>query len=113
MIKSAEQRTHTRWPIQARAELRLDNGMLMEGASRNVSLNGVLLTSEQILPVGHSCRVSLIMHETMAPLRIDVHGQVVRMDDVGIAIEFSYVDVDNFDRLRQYVMRQAEEMEED
>lgn len=113
MIKSAEQRTHMRWPIRAHAELRLENGMLMEGQSRDVSLNGVLLTSERILPVGNSCRVSLVMDAEMQAIRIDVHGHVVRMDEMGIAIEFSHVDVENFDRLRQYVMRQAEESEVD
>lgn len=113
MIKSAELRTHTRWPICAHAELRLENGMLMEGQSRNVSLNGVLLTSERMLPVGNSCRVSIVVDDELQAIRINVYGRVVRMDEVGIAIEFAYVDVENFDRLRQYVMRQAEEAEVD
>lgn len=109
MIKSAEQRNFTRCPVHARTEVRLDNGLLMEGESRNVSLNGMLITSERLLPVGNTCRVALMLHGNVDNFRIEMHGQVVRVDEAGIAIEFSQIDLESLEHLRKLVLYNADD----
>jgi len=76
----------------------------MEGESRNVSLNGMLITSERLLPVGNTCRVSLLLHGNVGNLRLEMHGRVVRVDDEGIAIEFSQVGIESLEHLRKLVL---------
>lgn len=81
----------------------------MEGESRNISLNGMLITSERLLPVGNTCKVALMLRGNVDHLRIEMHGQVVRVDDSGIAIEFSHVDLESLEHLRRLVLYNADD----
>lgn len=104
MFENSDKRGSMRCAIRAHAQVRLENGLMMEGESRNVSLGGLLLSSELMLPVGNPCRVSLVVEDDGEDFRIEMRGRVVRIDEDGLAVEFSHLDIESRECLRRVVL---------
>lgn len=111
MSPGPEQRRYTRSTVCARAELRLSCGMLMEALSRDVSLNGMFVNSDRMLPVGHTCHVTLMFEGGVGKFRVATNGRVVRVDEDGIAIEFEEVEMEGGEHLRKLLLCNADEPE--
>jgi len=93
MISNAELREGSRHPIHARTEVRLGNGIIVEGEAKDISSRGFMFHSENRLPVGKSVRVILIPEQDEpAPYRINADGFVARLHDEGVAVSFTDID---------------------
>jgi hypothetical protein len=85
--------------------------MIMEAQSRDVSLNGMFVNSDRMLPVGHDCHVTLVLEGGVGKFHVATDGRVVRVDEDGIAIEFSEVEIEGADHLRKLLLCNADEPE--
>jgi len=103
MATYAEHREYSRSPIHARTEVRLCNGITVEGKAVDVSLRGLMFATENRLPIGKPVRVMLILDGDREPKRIVVGGQIARLDDAGVAVHFTDLDLDNAEYLRDIV----------
>jgi hypothetical protein len=112
MMQKLDAREFSRCLVTAKVEVRLDSGVLVEGRSRDVSLNGLWFASERSLPVGNTVKVMLVLNAGGTEHRIEVHGHVVRVDEGGVAVEFTEIDSDSVDHLRRLVMYNAESAEQ-
>jgi hypothetical protein len=112
METEMNRRQFGRSKVRARAEVRLHNGIYMEGETRNVSLKGALLDSERFLPVGNPCRITLTVQNGPAQGRIEISGFVVRADRTGMGIEFTHIDTHSLKQLRHLVLYAEEEIEQ-
>lgn len=109
MLSCAEHREYSRSPIHARTEVRLGNGITVEGNAVDVSLRGLMFLTEDRLPVGKPVRVMLIFEGNQEPKRINVGGRIARLDDTGVAVHFTDLDLDNAQYLRDIVTFNASE----
>jgi hypothetical protein len=100
MRNGTKHREFTRVSTEIEAEVTAT----VSGHTRDVSVKGIYLFCRQPLPVGTPCRVALVVGGRQSPLRIEVTGRVVRVDDAGMAVEFSEMGVDSFDHLRRLVL---------
>ena len=107
MTAHQEGREFSRSPVTARAQVRLESGVLVEGRAHDVSLNGVLFYSDQLLPVGNAVHVTLVLNGGNGEYRIETEGHVVRVLEAGVAIEFTEVDADSIEHLRKLVLLNA------
>lgn len=103
MATYAEHREYSRSPINARTEVRLRNGITVEGKAVDVSLRGLMFATEDRLPVGKPVRVMLILEGNREPKRINAGGHVARLDDAGVAVCFTELDLDNTQYLRDII----------
>lgn len=56
----------------------------------NVSISGMLVRVDQIIPVGISCTIEIIVTGKHSRLLLDdIQGEVVRQDEHGVAIHFT------------------------
>lgn len=93
MMTNAELREVSRHPIHARTEVRLGNGVIVEGEAKDISSHGFMFHSESRLPVGKNVRVILIPDsEATATCRINADGFVARLHDEGVAVSFTDID---------------------
>ncbi len=106
-----EQRRNMRSSISARAELRLHTGVLMEGNSRDISLTGIFIHTDRMLPVGNTCHLTVVLEGGASEFRIDTKGEVVRVDEDGIAVEFYEVALDSLQHLCKLLLYNADEPE--
>lgn len=101
MPTAVESRGFSRCPLTARAELRLSSGVLVEGETRNVSLNGILFATERSLPVGHDVKITLILQGPDGCYRIQSEGYVSRVADDGVGVAFERVRKESLDSLHR------------
>ena len=112
MPSNSDQRRYSRSTIRARAELRLHTGIVMEGESRDVSMNGLFVKADHMFPVGNVCQVVLVLEGGDREFRIETSGEVVRVSEEGIAIEFEQIDLDSMEHLRKLVLYNADDPEQ-
>ena len=103
MVTFSEHREYSRSPIHARTEVRLGNGITVEGKAVDVSLRGLMFVSENRLPIGKPVRVVLILDGDAEPRHINVGGQIARLHDQGVAVQFTDIDLDNTQYLRDVI----------
>ena len=89
----ADQRSNRRYPIALDIEYKLLRKGRVErlgsGRTLNVSSGGVLFEAKDPLPAGSS--IEILMHwpfllEGVCPLKLVIHGSVVRSDGKGVAV---------------------------
>ena len=111
METGAERREFTRVPVRFETELRTDEGKLIRGRSRDVSLKGLIFECETPIPPGSRCRVSLILGEHPNQIRIDISGKIARSEDKGLAVEFLELGTESFGHLKNLVLYNSGEPE--
>lgn len=109
MLTNAEHREYSRSPIHARTEVRMGNGITVEGKAVDVSLRGLMFLTDDRLPIGKPVRVMLILEGNQEPKRINAGGRIARLDDAGVAVHFTDLDLDNAQYLRDIVSFHASE----
>ncbi len=70
----------------------------------DISMRGVFIRSGQLIPAGSKCRVRL---SNDGGLLIDVEGEVCRVDADGMAVEFTSLEVDDYQHLQRLVQYNA------
>lgn len=107
MQHTGEARKNQRSPVSVEGEIRLFNGVRVEGTTRDVSLGGVRMACTHYLPVGHEVRLALVLHGGAGDFRIEATGVVSRVDSQGVAIHFESVDADALEHLQNLVRYNA------
>lgn len=110
------QRVFTRVPVKVRVEMVTRDGLIFTQQTRNLSMNGLYLESMDKLLVGTECQVRVFLGETRDAACVEILGRVSRTDENGMAIEFQQIEVDGFERLRNLVLlntNQIQEVEEE
>jgi hypothetical protein len=109
-VKKDNNREFSRSLVRIQSEVRLPSGILLEGQINDVSLNGASFASANALPIGNEVHVTLILGggET-TELRIKAEGEVARLVEGGVAIQFTSVDAEGLEHLRKLVLYNAED----
>lgn len=109
MTQDLEGREFSRSEVAARVEVRLESGVLVEGQARDVSLNGILFSTERSLPMGHPVSVTLVLEAGTWEERIETAGYVARTGERGVAITFTSIDAESMEHLRRLVLYNADD----
>lgn len=104
MVKTSDLRESNRRPIHGRAEVRLGNGVVVEGEAKDISLQGLMFHSERRLPVGKSVRIVLIPECDLPNCRINAGGFVARLHDEGVAVRFTDIGPESLQYLSEAVL---------
>ena len=97
--KRVEHRTSPRSRVIVRAEVRLTCGVIVDGALVNLSLSGLLLETERMLPLDCPVKVTLVHEGDSFEHRIDCQGTVSRLDPHGVAVMFDELCAESTARL--------------
>jgi len=100
MPSNANSREFTRAQIRAEADI-ISGETRIHGQIRDLSMQGVLVSSRAILPEDTVCAIELYL--TDQPLRIKAKGRIARTLKDGMAIEFAEINLDSFEHLRNLV----------
>lgn len=105
MISDTELRDSGRRSIDAKTEVRLGNGIIVEGQAKDISLHGLMFHTDQRLPMGKPVRIIIILDSEPETCRISAGGFVARLHDEGVAVRFTEIDPDGMQYLREEVLR--------
>lgn len=94
----------TRCKVKLDAQVRLANGILLEGQTENISLKGLFFRTEKTFPLDTLVKVHLYLTGTEGKESLDLKGTVVRIEATGMAIQFTEVDSDSLEHLRRLLI---------
>lgn len=114
-------REFTRVTIAVEAEVRFakeGEATVVTGRTKDLSMKGIFILSEEKLPVGSKCLVSLTPIREPKHFRIEANGRVVRLGEAGMGIEFVEIfGLESYDHLRNVVLynssHEIEQVEEE
>ncbi len=102
-----DRREFTRVSARAEVEVLTEENWKISGSSANLSLNGLLLEVSLPTLVGKSCSVTLSLPAEPEPLRINAKGIIVQSQKGKMGIQFTSVDCEDFDYLRNLILYNA------
>lgn len=101
-----ERRKHLRVGFSTIIKVQLDaeDGRIeLEGSSKDLSLKGLFLDTDQIFKKGTRCVVDIVLTGTVEEMKLPIEGSIVRSGADGTAIEFDSMDVDTYSHLKNIV----------
>ncbi|MDX2476647.1 MAG: PilZ domain-containing protein [Gammaproteobacteria bacterium] len=106
MEKPNNAREFTRLAVPVNVEVKVGGNISAVGIAHNISMNGILLHSDQELAAGTICEIHIILGEE-EPLVIVSHGEVIRSDEQGIAITFSAIELEGLPYMKNLLLYNA------
>lgn len=104
---SENNREFTRVPPKLEAVVAADAYHVSACETRDISMHGVFVVTDDTLPQGTSCEVTLYLSGSFDEIEIALNGKVVRIDNNGMAIEFEKVDLESFEHLKKIILLNA------
>ena len=83
------------------------DGRVLKGEVKDVSLRGLYLLTEELLPVGTPVEITVFLSASEEPVVINVSGVVARLVPGGIGCAFDKMDVESFTHLRSIISYQG------
>jgi hypothetical protein len=104
-----ERRKRTRVKFRFEATVAVDN-QSVRVQSRNLSLKGMLCSTDKIFQEGQVCRVILnLTQEEAEPVRAVILGRIIRSVPSETAIDFNLMDAESFFHLKKIVEYHSQE----
>jgi hypothetical protein len=109
---SRDRRGFIRIPFKTEVKIEADSTVFWSDEEINVSMSGVRLSFKGPIPKpGSACRVSILLKAFENRISIDAGGKIVRSEPGSLAVEFSELDLDSYNHLRQLILNNTEDPE--
>jgi hypothetical protein len=110
MKKQLNLRQFTRVPVNMEVEVVAGKSTILGHLTKDVSLNGLFLSSEEKLPAGTDCHLTIFLGGRDSQQRIELRGKVVRVEERGMAFAFQEImGSDSFAHLRTLILYNSKE----
>jgi len=106
---SQERRKNTRVPFQATVDLTFGDKTYSNCETENLSIKGVSVPGISGHEKGESCMVALSLSGSTSELKLNMQGEVVRVEDNRIALLFTEIDLDSFYHLKNIIYYNSED----
>lgn len=115
-VPSINRRQFSRIPLSLEADILSGDIPILSGRTKDLSMKGLFLLSQEQLPIGTDCHLVLLSSGrgpsaslTSLTLGIQVNGTVVRITDSGLGIEFKeIIGQESFDYLHRLLLHRSE-----
>jgi hypothetical protein len=77
--------------------------MNLLGSSRDLSLKGIFVNTQNKIPIGTNCSVEVSLSGSINKIVLKMKATIVRETDRGIGIAFDSMDVDTYTHLKNVV----------
>lgn len=74
----------------------------------NLRLNGAFLSIPDKIPLGEEVDAKILLSGTSSELSVKVKGKIIRLNDDGLALQFTGMDLDSFIHLKNIVAYNTE-----
>jgi len=110
MKKQLNQREFTRVFVNMEVEVKSGKSTILGHLTKDVSLNGLFLTSEEKFPVNTDCHLTIFLGTRKSQACIKLKGKVVRVEERGMAFAFHEImGSDSFAHLRTLILYNSPE----
>ncbi len=110
MTSENEKRKNTRIDFKTKVALNCDGQTILSAAdSRDISLKGMFIRTDQVLKLGTACDIELILAGASTNLSIAIKGKITRQGNGGLGVSFDGIDLDSYWHLKNLLMYNAED----
>ncbi len=102
-MEDNEKRKNTRVHFQASADLKFADKSYSKCETENLSVKGVSVLGVTGHQLGEKCELALALSGSTSELRLEMKGEIVRIDENGVALHFTEIDLDSFYHLKNIV----------
>lgn len=102
----SEKRRHSRVDFKTDIRLILNAGgktIEVDASSRDLSLKGVFITSDEPLDIGTRCEIDIILTGTVEEIVLSIQGTVVRKTKTGMGISFNSMELETYAHLKNII----------
>ncbi len=103
MTEHDDRRHNTRVAFHATVDLDFAGRKFSGCETENLSTKGVLVLGITDRALGDSCDIALHLSGTSHDISLTMLGEVVRLEDNGIGIRFTEIDLDSYTHLRNII----------
>ena len=104
-----EKRKNTRVTFQTSADLKFIDTSYSKCETENLSVKGVSVLGITGHQVGEKCELNLALSGSTSELRLEMKGEIVRVEENGVALHFTEIDLDSFYHLKNIVYYNSED----
>lgn len=73
----------------------------LKGDSKNISLNGVFIETDEDIALNTPCQLSVFLAGTTEPMALTMDGRVARKAPNGLGVAFESMELESFTQLKQ------------
>ncbi len=112
-VRMSDKRGFIRVPFNTEVEVQFPDRTIRSHEGIDLSMAGIHLSTGDEVPVPpSSCQVKILLKALEHTMLIEASGKVIRSAPRSLAIEFTELDVDSYDHLRQLILNNAEDPEQ-
>lgn len=100
---NTESRAFSRVPFRMVVELKEGGKECPVAEIRDLSMNGIFLEGDFSLAQGASCEIKLRLEGVEPPIEINLKGEVQRVEDSGVGIQFKQIPLESYEHLNRIV----------
>ena len=111
-----DKREFVRVPFNTEVEISTGGWLVRSDHGIDVSMNGIRLSSidpasgPHPLP-GTPCKATIHLHASDSGFVIEADGTIIRSEPGCMAVEFEDIDLDSYERLRQLILSNSDDVE--
>lgn len=98
-----ERRKFTRVPFSTRIIITAESKSIFSERMRDISLGGAYFYVDDALPEKTPCTLNIELFGPASLLSIRMEAEIVRVDEKGMAVEFTKMDLDSLIHLRHLI----------
>lgn len=106
-----EKRKFTRVKFDTAVQVSTPTNSITVSRASDLGLGGVFVFTDEKLPIGTECVVNIELIGPASLLRVRVEGEIVRVQDRGLALQFTRIDTDSLIHLKHLLSIQSEDPE--
>ncbi len=104
MSKESERRNELRVDFTTKVFIMVgDQQTRYDGDSRDISLRGVFLNTEDPLEINSDCDIEIRLAGAQDDIILSLKGHIIRKEEKGYAIYFDSVDLDSYVHLKNII----------
>lgn len=108
-MSTESDRKFTRVPFKTEIKVTSGNTVIASSLVRDISLGGIFIETPDRLPIGAQCAVNIDLIGPATRMEIRVEGEVVRVEQAGVALNFTRIESDSLIHLRHLIEIHAED----
>lgn len=102
-MKNDERRQNTRVHFHTTASLQFSERLFKNCETRDLSVKGLFVQNVTGQEAGDKCEIDLHLSGATSELKLAMRGEIVRVQEDGVAVNFYEVDLDSFYHLKNIV----------
>ncbi len=109
--KSIDRRSFIRIPFKTDVLIKAGDLLIRSNGETDISMSGLRIPYQGAVPDSAPCRATITLKALQDEVVIEAAGRIIRSAPDSVAVEFTELDLDSYNHLRQLILMNAKDPE--